>query len=58
MKRIFQAVLGLAVAGGVFASGASAPGNQSSKVVFWTSHGPPDNGVLQNIVQAYNATTP
>jgi multiple sugar transport system substrate-binding protein len=31
---------------------------QAEKVVFWTSHGPPDNAILQNIAETYNATNP
>jgi multiple sugar transport system substrate-binding protein len=32
--------------------------SQVEKVVFWTSHGPPDNAVLESIAAAYNATNP
>jgi multiple sugar transport system substrate-binding protein len=28
------------------------------EVVFWTSHGPPANGILEEIVNNYNATSP
>jgi multiple sugar transport system substrate-binding protein len=31
---------------------------QTEKVVFWTSHDPPDTAVLEKIVQGYNATNP
>lgn len=61
MKRtisLASAMLILTVSFG-FAAGQQGGGvNQSNKVVFWTSHGPPDNGVLENIVKAYNATNP
>ena len=60
MKRIVSlvsVVLIFAVSFG-FANGQQGTESQSSKVVFWTSHGPPDNGVLENIVKAYNATNP
>ncbi|GHV24751.1 sugar ABC transporter substrate-binding protein [Spirochaetia bacterium] len=32
--------------------------SQAGEVVFWTSHGPPDNGILESIVNTYNATNP
>jgi multiple sugar transport system substrate-binding protein len=51
-------VLSVAAVFGSGQQGTGGGGNQSSKVVFWTSHGPPDNGVLQKIVETYNATNP
>jgi multiple sugar transport system substrate-binding protein len=32
--------------------------DQVDEVVFWTSHGPPANGILEKIVNNYNATNP
>ena len=36
----------------------SADTGQTDRVVFWTSHGPPANGVLEDIAKSYNATNP
>jgi multiple sugar transport system substrate-binding protein len=59
MKRVIAAaglLLALTVLSGC--QGKTAAGSQREKVVFWTSHGPPDNAVLEHIANAYNATNP
>ncbi|MDR1956452.1 MAG: ABC transporter substrate-binding protein [Treponema sp.] len=40
----------------VFAAGGEQQGE--SKLTVWITHGPPDNGILQKIVDGFNATNP
>ena len=60
MKR-FIAVIGalfIISVGFAFAAGDQAVATSSGEVVFWTSHGPPANGILESIVDDYNRTNP
>jgi len=61
MKRIslLISVLLVILVGFAFANGnQAAGGSQVTPLVFWTSHGPPDNATLSKIVDNYNATNP
>ncbi|MDR0449792.1 MAG: ABC transporter substrate-binding protein [Treponema sp.] len=58
MKRVLAAVGALLVLGALFSCKKKTEGGGTEKVVFWTSHGPPDNGILESIADAYNATGP
>jgi multiple sugar transport system substrate-binding protein len=59
MNRILAliGVLLIICVGFVFAGGQRAASGPE-EVVFWTSHGPPENEILQGIVDAYNRTNP
>jgi len=60
MKRVtvLLSVLLIISASFVFAAGRQAAGSQTEEVIFWTSHGPPANDVLESIVNDYNRTNP
>jgi len=53
---VLRALLAAAVLAAALA-GCSKKGG-TGEVVFWTSHGPPDNAILESIVAAYNETNP
>jgi multiple sugar transport system substrate-binding protein len=58
MKRILLLLAALLVISSTVVFAAGETQGKADVLTVWITHGPPDNGILQGIVDAYNATNP